>query len=463
MSAARSAVVDQEEREVVPEPTAGAGAAAEGATAAGGPAAAAGPAAAPGAEAARLSAHLADFAAMSEGGPGVTRLAYTPREREAHDRFAAHMTGLGLTVRTDPAGNTIAELRGRDDRPAIGTGSHLDSVPQAGRFDGIAGVCAAMEVARLLVEREVRPAHPLRFVVFAGEEGARFGQACLGSRLAAGMMTVDDLAAKRDASGVSLAEAMQSVGIDPAVAASRPWQREDWAAFIELHVEQGGVLEATATPVGVVDLVSGSTRLLLTLRGTASHTGATPMALRSDALTAAAEIVLAAESLANDARHRGTRATVGRLDVHPGSVTTIPGHATMTVDVRDIDSDRQRSTAIELVRRSLAVCDRRGVRLEVSVIGDTSPVVLPVWLRALVADTARRRGVAYRVMTSGASHDAQVINAITPAAILFVPSRGGLSHVPDEWTSPVDLALGTDVLLDALLRVDADLAVMEGR
>jgi allantoate deiminase/N-carbamoyl-L-amino-acid hydrolase len=417
-----------------------------------------------GADPARLSAHLAEFAALSEGGPGVTRLAYTPMERKAHDRFAAHMRELGLTVRTDPAGNTIAELAGSGrTSAAIGTGSHLDSVPQAGRFDGIAGVSVAMEVARLAVEAGLRPTHPLRFVVFAAEEGARFGQACIGSRLAAGTMTAEDLATRRDADGVTLAEAMQSVGIDPHAAATTPWHREDWAAFIELHVEQGGVLEATGTPIGVVDLVSGSTRLLLSLSGTASHTGATPMALRADALAAAAEIVLTAESLANDVRHRGTRATVGRLDVHPGSVTTIPGNASMTVDVRDIDSDRQRWTALEVVRRSQAICDRRGVRLEVTVMGDTSPVVLPIWLRGLVADTATQHGVPYRVMTSGASHDAQVVNAVTPSAIMFVPSRGGLSHVPEEWTSPVDLALGADLLLDALRRVDVELTALMDR
>jgi hydantoinase/carbamoylase family amidase len=416
------------------------------------------------AQAARISAHLADFAAMSEGGPGVTRLAYTPLERMAHDRFADHMRDLGLSVCTDPAGNTIAELAGSGRaRAGIGTGSHLDSVPQAGRFDGIAGVSVAMEVAQLSVERGLRPVHPLRFVAFAAEEGARFGQACLGSRLAAGVMTPEDLSAKRDADGVTVHEAMRSVGLDPTAAATTPWRREEWAAFVELHVEQGGVLEATGTPIGFVDLVSGSTRLLLTLSGRASHTGGTPMALRADALAAAAEIVLTAESLANDVQHRGTRATVGRLDVHPGSVTTIPGRASMTVDVRDIDSDRQRSTAIEVARRAQAICDRRGVRLELTVMGDTSPVILPLWLRGLLADTATERGVPYRVMTSGASHDAQVVGGVTPSAIMFVPSRGGLSHVPEEWTSSVDLALGADLLLDSLCRIDAELAGLRDR
>lgn len=415
----------------------------------------------PSADPTRLAADLEDFASISAPGPGVSRLAYTDLERAAHDRFTTRMRSLGLSVGTDAAGNTIAELTGLDDaRGAIGTGSHLDSVPQGGRFDGVAGVAVAMEVARLMVEGGITHSHRLRFVAFAAEEGARFGQPCIGSRLAAGLVTHADLEAKRDVAGVSIAEAMRSVGIDSALAATSPWRPEEWAAFVELHVEQGGVLEATGIPIGVVDLVSGSTRLLLSLSGTASHTGATPMALRADALTAAAEIVLTAESLANDVQHRGTRATVGRLDVLPGSVTTIPGRASMTVDIRDIDSDRQRSTAIEVVRRSQAICDRRRVHLDVSVIGDTSPVVLPIWLRRIVCDATRQRGVAYRVMTSGASHDAQLISAITPAAILFVPSRAGLSHVPEEWSSTVDLALGAEVLLDTLCRVDAELVAL---
>ena len=409
--------------------------------------------------AARMSRRIEELRALSEPGAGVTRLAYTPGERRAHELFAGWMRELGLRTWTDAAGNTIAERPGtRCGWPALGTGSHLDSVPHGGAFDGIAGVVAAAEVARHLVQAEVEHQHPLRFVAFAAEEGARFGQACLGSRLAAGLSSAAELRARRDAQGISIAEAMRSVGLDPDRAVDAPWNPAEWAAFLELHVEQGAVLQDADTSVGVVDLVSGSTRLLLEVDGRASHTGATPMAGRRDALTAAAEVVLLAEGLATDARHHGTRVTVGRLEVSPGSTTTIPGRVTMTVDVRDVDSDRQRSTAAELLRGARAVCDRRGTRLSATLIGDTSPVVLPAWLRSLVTDEARAQAVTYRVMTSGASHDSQMVNHVVPAAILFVPSRDGLSHVPEEWTDPRELAVGVDVLCGALLLADSRLA-----
>jgi len=411
----------------------------------------------------RIADALEELAALSEPGPGVTRLAYTRLERRAHELFARWMREAGCTVATDPAGNTIATRAGRRPHaPALGTGSHLDSVYQAGRFDGIAGVVAAVETARVLAERGTETEHPLRFVAFAGEEGARFGQACLGSKLAAGLSSLSELRARTDRDGISVADAMSELGFDPAEAAATPWRPEEWAAFLELHVEQGSVLERGQIAVGAVDLISGSTRLELTLHGRASHTGGTPMRGRSDALTAAAEAVLVAEEVALDVRHHGTRATVGRLDVAPGSITTIPGTVTLSVDVRDVDADRQRETAAEIVRRVRAACDRRRVGLDVRLLADTSPVVLPVWVRQFITGAARQAGVGYRAMTSGASHDAQMINRVTPAGMVFVPSREGLSHVPEEWTSPVDIAVGTRVLTDALLRLDRRLGQLSG-
>jgi len=411
----------------------------------------------------RIADAIEELAGMSEGGPGVTRLAYTPLERSAHELFASWMREAGCEVSTDPAGNTIATRPGRrTDAPALGTGSHLDSVYTGGRFDGIAGVVSAVEVARLLAAGGIDTVHPLKFVVFAGEEGARFGQACLGSKLAAGLSSVEELRERRDRDGISVADAMTALGFDPAAAVARPWNPADWAAFLELHVEQGSVLERQQISVGAVDLISGSTRLELTLSGRASHTGGTPMRGRSDALAAAAEAILIAEDVALDTRHRGTRATVGRLDVSPGSITTIPGEARLSVDVRDVDADRQRGTAAEIVRRVQAVCDRRRVRLDVRLLADTSPVVLPVWVRQALTASARDLGVSYRVMTSGASHDAQMINRITPAGMVFVPSRDGLSHVPEEWTAPAEIATGVQVLASGLLHLDRHLADLAG-
>lgn len=406
----------------------------------------------------RIQSLIKEFAALSEpqSGRGVTRQGYSPLERRAHDVFARRMAELGLSVWTDESGNTIAELQGGEPGlPSIGTGSHLDSVPQGGSFDGIAGVVAAMEVAHSVVVNELTHHHPLRFVVFAAEEGARFGQGCTGSRIVAGLTGSDDLDLLFDAHGVTVADAMRLIGIDPAHVGKAQWRSEDWLAFIELHIEQGSVLTEVNLPIGIVDSISGSTRLKITTHGRASHTGGTPMHLRADALAAAAQIVLSAETLANDDRHRGTRITVGRLDVHPASITTIPGACELYVDIRDVDSDRQRSTATELISDAYAIGGVRGVEVHSEILADASPVVLPVFVRDSIVAAAASLGISYRVMPSGASHDTQMINHVVPSGMIFVPSQNhGISHAPEELTTLEDLVLGAELLRASLLTLD---------
>jgi allantoate deiminase len=267
----------------------------------------------------------------------------------------------------------------------------------------------------------------------------------------------------QDADGVTLPTALEALGFDPARLSEARWMNGEVAAFLELHIEQGRVLEAEGSHVGLVDVVSGSTRLRLEVRGRADHSGGAPMSLRADALNAAAEIALTVEGLATDPRHRGTRATIGRLNLYPNSITTVPGTAVMIVDVRDVDSDRQRSAANEIVQRAHWICERRGIRLETEVIADTSPAVLSMWLRELTSNVCRDLGLNYRVMSSGAGHDAAILARLVPAGMVFVPSRDGLSHVPEEWTSAADIARGVEVICHAVLRLDRFLAEQEGR
>ena len=394
---------------------------------------------------------------------GVSRLAFTAAEREAHALVRAWLQEMGLSVRQDPAGNMVAERPGTlASAPAIGVGSHLDSVPHGGRFDGAAGVVGAVELVRLLSESGAQMQHPVRIVAFAAEEGARFGEPSIGSKAVVGLLEGRDLHRIQDPDGVTLAAAMTSVGVDPTKVLSAKWDPHDWAAFLELHVEQGRVLEAEGRQIGLVDVVSGSTRLRAVLRGRASHSGGTPMTMRSDALSATAEVILATEALAKDPRHRGTRATVGRLEVYPNSITTIPGSVMFTVDIRDVDSDRQRQTAAEIVRRARQICERRGIRLEVEVMTDTSPAVLPMWLREITSASCRHLGVGPRAVNSGAGHDAQIVNRLVPAAMILVPSKDGLSHVPEEWSSASDIAKGVEVLYRSVLRLDGFLAELQG-
>jgi allantoate deiminase len=420
---------------------------------------AAGDGALPTANPSRLADGLRAIAAIGAlPGGGVTRPGFTELERQAHDLVGGWLRELGLAVRTDTIGNTIAERPGRQSGPFIGFGSHLDSVPQGGRFDGIVGVVGAVETIRLLNEAGLTTEHPLRVVLFVGEEGARFGEPCVGSKAITGYWDGRDLTRVRDTDGVSLHEALERLGTDPGRVAEARWTPGEVAGFLELHIEQARVLETEGRQIGLVDVVSGSTRLRIDVRGRADHSGGTPMSSRSDALMAAAEIALTVESLATDPRHRGTRATVGRLDVSPNSITTIPGRVTMVADIRDVDSDRQRLAASEIVQRAHWISERRGVGLEVEVIADTSPAVLSMWLRELSSAVCGELGLNYRIMSSGAGHDAAILARLVPAAMVFVPSRDGSSHVPEEWTSAADIARGVDVLFRTVLKLDRFLA-----
>jgi allantoate deiminase len=244
------------------------------------------------------------------------------------------------------------------------------------------------------------------------------------------------------------------VGLDPGQLDTVRWESGRVAAFLEMHIEQARVLEAEGRAIGLVDIVSGSTRLRMEVRGRAEHSGGTPMEIRRDALVTASEIVLAVEGLATDSRHRGTRATVGRLQVHPNSTTTVPGRVVFTVDVRDVDTDRQRAAALEIAERARWICERRGANLDVELMADTSPAVLPIWLRGVISQACQELGISFRTMSSGAGHDAAIVSREVPAGLVFIPCRQGLSHVPEEWASVADIARGTELLYHVVLKLD---------
>jgi hydantoinase/carbamoylase family amidase len=409
---------------------------------------------------------MVDAVAEIGGDPsgGISRLGYTLEERKTHALVAGWYRDVGLEVWEDSVGNTLAKRAGTDpELPAIAVGSHLDSVPNGGRFDGIAGAIGTVELMRLLADMGVETAHPILGVAFASEEGARFGEPCIGSKFVVGSLGEADLSRIRDAQGMTLEEAMASAGLSPLRLAEARWSARDVALFLELHVEQGGILEADGRQIGLVDVVSGSTRIRLVLRGKANHSGATPMSGRADAFVGAAELALAVESLASDPSYRGLRATVGRVDVWPNTMTTIPGRVTMTVDIRDTDSDRQRRAAAEIMERARWICGRRRLDFSSRVIADTSPTVLAMWVRERLKQTCESLGLTHRFMTSGASHDAQVVSRLVATGMVFVPSKGGLSHVPEEWSSAADIARGVDVLVGSVLEFDQFLLEVEAR
>ncbi len=405
--------------------------------------------------AARLAADLQRLAAIGADTRGFTRLAYTQREREAHAYVAGLLPDLGFEVTTDAVGNTIARSPAAGPGlPPIVTGSHVDTVVQGGNFDGAVGVVGALEMARLFRQEEVKLRHPLWLMVFAAEEGARFGEANLGAKAIAGELAPEDLWRLRDRDGVRLAEAYRAVGLDPEVVAEAAWDRSSIGAFLELHVEQGGVLEMTHKRIGIVYGIAGATRLRLNVHGVTSHSGATPMPLRRDALLTAAEIAVAIENVVSRRPYTSLVATVGRIEARPGNLTAVAGDVEMLVDVRGVDAELRRAAVNEMLGRAGEICGRRGTEVDVEVITDQYSAVMSVWLRAAIQRATERLGYDYRVIPSGAGHDARVMNTFVPSAMIFVPSRGGLSHCPEEWTELDDIAAGVQVLAESILEVD---------
>jgi len=378
---------------------------------------------------------------------GWSRLGFGQEERRAHTLFDRWANELGLRVRQDAVGNSYAERAGEGS--ALMTGSHLDTVPRGGNFDGAAGVVAALEAAALL--REVPLRHHLTVVAFSCEEGARFTSPCLGSRVATGTLPWARLGQMRDANGVTALEAANSVGLRPE--AIEPWVPGAVGCYLELHIEQGRVLQESDRRIGIVDTIAGSTRLEITVRGRSDHSGTTPMRMRQDALIGAAEVVTATEQVARSSRT--AVATVGRLQVSPNVVTTVPGEVRFTIDVRDIDPLRQRELAGQLLRQVGQVAVRRNLKVSATLLHDQSPSLLPHWLRVQLSESAEAAGIAYRVLPSGAGHDAGYISMVAPAGMLFVPSREGVSHAPEEWSAVEDIALGAALLARALVRVDS--------
>jgi allantoate deiminase len=387
---------------------------------------------------------LADIGRDPAG--GMTRLALTPADAAARAHVRAAMSELDLRITHDEVGNLIGRWGG--DGPAVMTGSHLDSVPRGGRYDGPLGVVGGLEAVRALKEAGVRPARPIEVVVFTGEEGSRFGRGTIGSAALSGEVPVAAIHALRDAAGVSFAQALAAYGDEGVpVAAARPLGSV--AAFVELHIEQGGVLEARGLDIGAVTAVAGLVQHVVRLVGDANHAGATPMELRADALGCAAEVVLGCEKLARDLG-RGAVATVGKLEVEPGAFNIIPGAATLGVDARAADPEVL--DALDGGVRALAeqAAVRRRIRAEVTRRQKVHPGPLAERVIAAVERGAAAEGLGALRMVSGAIHDALHMASFCPSGMIFVPSKGGKSHCPEELSGLDEMARGVAVLARTL-------------
>ena len=393
-----------------------------------------------------LMERLEAFAAFSEDPGALTRLFLSPQHRAAADRLLAWMREAGMDARLDPAGTVVGRYEGAVPRaPALLLGSHIDTVRNAGKYDGNLGVLAAVAAVAELNRQGERLPFAIEVLGFGDEEGVRFPLTLTGSRAVAGRFDPAALEA-RDRDGVRMADALRVFGGDPdaiAEAARKPGQA---LAFLEVHIEQGPVLEAEGLPVGIVTAINGASRFAVRLRGMAGHAGTVPMGLRRDALAAAAEMTLAAERIAA-ASTAGLVATVGRIEAKPGAVNVIPGEVTFTLDVRAPEDAVRRDACAAIRREFQEIAARRGVDLTVETTHDAAAAPCSSGIRRQIEAAVARAGIRPLSLPSGAGHDAMAFAGVLPMGMLFVRCKGGISHNPAESITVEDADLSVRILL----------------
>ena len=404
----------------------------------------------------RLAADLRALEAFTRPDRPYTRRAFSDEDRAARQWLAGQMAEAGLAPTIDAAGNQIGRRAGSGSAPALMVGSHLDTVEAGGRFDGIAGVLAGLEVARCLAASGHRLTHPLEVVNFTCEEPSDFGLSTIGSRAMSGKLDAATAARLRDREGRTLAGAIDTVGGRGAELDAARRGPGDVARYLELHIEQSVSLDRAQIPVGLVTAIAAPSRYRVAVRGRQDHAGGTPMADRRDAAAAAAELVLLVERLAREAG-RGMVGTVGFLETRPNMINIVPGEADLLVDFRGIEPEAIAETLARFEAGTAEIAARRGVGIEwTSLMRDAPLTVAPDMVTAAEA-AARAVGTPWRRVTSGASHDANHVARLCPIGLLFIPCRDGRSHCPEEWAEVEHLAIGTRVLLELLLRLDHDL------
>jgi N-carbamoyl-L-amino-acid hydrolase len=382
---------------------------------------------------------------------GSERTAYTIKDMRAKGVVAHLMRRIGLDVKIDGVGNIFGKTR-QGTGPAVMIGSHNDTVPGGGRFDGVVGVASAIEVARTICESGVALRHPIEVCAFSAEESSRFGVGTIGSAIVAGELSAKDIHGLSDEHGTKLGEVLARMGRSQDAINSSKRTPSDFHAYLELHVEQGPILESEGKKIGVVSAISASTRLRVRFLGRPDHSGTTPMNLRKDALTAASELILAVERICKN-EVSGVVGTVGSVKVYPNAMNVVPGTVELGIDIRSIHA-RSKKTASKLVLdQAQSISRRRNIDLEASIIKEDEPVTLNREIVSLFEDVCRSSAIPYMIMVSGAGHDAMKMARITRSGLLFIPSKKGVSHNPDEWTDMDDIELGANCLLQAALRL----------
>ena len=402
----------------------------------------------------RLLSEIEALASISEAEPPVvTRIVFSPSDLKARGWMKACCEEAGLTVREDAVGNTFARWDGSEPAASVvGTGSHIDAIPNAGKYDGVVGVLGGLEAIQALRQSGFRPKHSIELLIFTAEEPTRFGIGCLGSRLLSGTLSADAARKLTDNGGATLDEVRREAGFTGELEQVK-LPGGYYKAFIELHIEQGPLLERQQIPLGIVTKIAAPASLRVLIEGSGGHAGGVLMPDRHDALCAAAEMILAIESAARTSGAIDTVATVGICDVFPGAVNSIPSQVRLSVDIRDTDLQRR-----DIVMRTIeAACHSISAKRQVSthneLLNADSPAdCAPAIIEAL-SQSCRRHELKFLPMVSRAYHDSLFIARIAPVAMLFIPCRNGYSHRPDEHASPEDIVRGTLVLAETLATV----------
>lgn len=386
------------------------------------------------------------------GGRGITRIAYTNEEQACTHALMRMCKDAKMSVRLDAAGNLIARREGKlDSLPPVVMGSHIDSVYQGGKYDGVVGVTAALEVINRLNENEIVTEHPIEMISFACEESSRFGVSTIGSKAMAGRIDKEKYRKLTDRDGVSLEKAFSlcALNFNGIEQASR--ENEQFKAFFELHIEQGPVLETKKKKIGIVTGVAAPARFIVKILGRSSHSGTTPMSMRKDALLGAAEISLELEKSAKLESAFGTVATVGVIDIQAGSMNVVPGEVEMKVDIRSCSAESRQRVLDHLYQTVSLVEQRRSLQIDCKEISMEEPVLLSNKLSHLLSNICKEKEISYTFMQSGAGHDAMNMTGFGPTGLIFVPSKDGLSHHPNEYTEINDILTGIEVLEAAVI------------
>lgn len=384
---------------------------------------------------------------------GVNRLAYSDEDMAAQEYVIKILIELGCSVRRDAIGNIFARLPGREELPAIAGGSHLDSVKQAGHLDGVLGVAGMLEVLRL-AKQKGGLRHPLELIIFMAEESTRFGFATVGSKLMAGKGTPEGFSKATKHGEKSYIQVLQERGFAPEDYLSVRLNPVGYKAFFELHIEQGRVLADTGNVVGIVENIAAPTRMKIIVEGMADHSGATPMGFRKDALVSAARMIVQIEAVAKKYEDKGIVATVGVVDIEPGSINVIPGKVALWTDLRGVTEDSINVAVTELQEKVKEVAAADSINISVDVLTADKPVALSEELAKISESVCNLNRIKYLRMNSGAGHDAMHMADLMPTTMLFVPSVEGISHNPAEYTSNDDIAVGVKVLWETIKELD---------